>query len=179
MSSGEPAWIAARIRSIDAFFEAARAAPPAITSPEAFALNVQGAGRAAAPSAVARTVAQAALNEGVDPALALAVASNESGFDPLAVSRAGAQGVMQLMPQTAASLGVRDPFDAVENARGGAAYLRDLVAAFGDVRLAVAAYNAGPQAVRRFHGVPPYAETRAYVDRVVASYHAYRSAAAR
>lgn len=110
---------------------------------------------------------------GVDPDLVAAVAGTESGFDPGAVSRAGALGLMQLMPATAAALGVADPRDPMQNVRGGAAYLHDLLQRFsGDVALAVAAYNAGPAAVERFGGVPPFAETRAYVARVLAAYRA-------
>ena len=91
----------------------------------------------------------------------------ESRFDARAVSHAGAVGLMQLMPDTARELKV-DPADPAQNARGGAAYLRGLLEMFdNDVELALAAYNAGPGAVRRHGGVPPYAETRAYVDAVM------------
>jgi hypothetical protein len=110
----------------------------------------------------------AATRFGVRPQLLRAVAQAESNFNPRAVSRAGAQGIMQLMPETARSLGVRDPFNPLENVFAGAAYLRSLLDRFGgDEKLALAAYNAGPGAVRRYGGVPPYAETRAYVDRVL------------
>ncbi|GAC1306840.1 MAG: hypothetical protein NVS2B3_02590 [Vulcanimicrobiaceae bacterium] len=110
---------------------------------------------------------------GVDPALVAAVAETESGFDPAATSRTGAAGLMQLMPATARSLGVADPYDPVQNVRAGAVYLQQLLERFhASVPLAVAAYNAGPGAVERFAGVPPYAETRAYVARVMAAYRA-------
>ena len=112
----------------------------------------------------------AAARRNVDPALIEAVIENESGFDDRALSKAGAQGLMQLMPGTAAGLGVRDPYDARQNVDGGARYLRSLLDRFGSVRLALAAYNAGPHAVERFGGVPPYAQTREYVERVLSSY---------
>ena len=111
---------------------------------------------------------KAAARFGLRPELLRAVAQAESGFNPRAVSSAGAQGIMQLMPATAKALGVRDPFDPVENIFAGAAYLRSLLDRFGgNEALALAAYNAGPGAVRRFGGIPPYAETQAYVNRVL------------
>jgi soluble lytic murein transglycosylase-like protein len=120
-------------------------------------------------------VRQAATTQGLDPALAEAVANKESGLDPAATSSAGAQGLMQLMPATAAALGVRDPYDARENAAGGVRYLRELLARFnGNLRLAIAAYNAGPNAVLRYGGVPPYEETQRYVRDVLAAYRRLR-----
>ncbi len=121
-----------------------------------------------------RLVRQAARDGGVDPALVLAVTNVESGFDPGAVSPVGAVGLMQLMPATAQALGVKNPYDPVQNARGGATYLHELLARFGgDLPSALAAYNAGPGAVERYGGVPP-PETRAYVARVLDAYRAYR-----
>ena len=103
----------------------------------------------------------------LSPRLLEAIAYVESRFNTKAVSPKGAVGMMQLMPGTAADLGV-DPHDPGENARGGADYLRRMVTLFGNnVELAVAAYNAGPAAVVKYGGVPPYAETRAYVDAVM------------
>ncbi len=112
---------------------------------------------------------------GVDPALLEAIIASESGYDANATSRAGARGLMQLMPQTAASLGVTDAYDPAQNIRGGARYLRRLLDRFGTVELAVAAYNAGPSAVERYGGVPPYAETQNYVRAVMARYRKLRS----
>jgi soluble lytic murein transglycosylase-like protein len=106
----------------------------------------------------------------IDPALVRSIVEAESGFNPRATSPAGARGLMQLMPETAQSLGVVDAYDPTDNLRGGTRYLRGLLDRFGDVRLAVAAYNAGPAAVERFGGVPPFSETQAYVRRVLTRY---------
>ncbi len=113
-------------------------------------------------------VAAAARRHGLDPALVLAVVSVESGFRPAAVSPKGAQGLMQLMPKTAASLGVEDAFDPAQNLDGGARHLGQLLTLYGgDLTRALAAYNAGEGAVERHGGVPPYRETRAYVKKVL------------
>ena len=102
-----------------------------------------------------------------------AVIRVESGFDPRAVSSRGARGLMQLMPETAAILGVRDVFDPRENIHGGARHLRGLMERFRyDLPLALAAYNAGAQPVTAFRGIPPYPETREYVTRVLRFYGA-------
>jgi soluble lytic murein transglycosylase-like protein len=115
--------------------------------------------------------ADVARRHGLDPALVLAVASVESGFRPKAVSPKGAQGLMQLMPATATSLGVADAFDPETNLEGGSRYLAELIALYdGDLTKALAAYNAGPGAVKRHGGVPPYQETRAYVKKVMERY---------
>jgi len=112
----------------------------------------------------------AARKYNVDPKLVSAVAEVESGGDQDAASSAGAVGVMQLMPDTAAALGV-NPYDKKSNIEGGAKYLRQMLDAFdGDVRRAVAAYNAGPQAVKDYGGVPPYQETQNYVNKVLDIY---------
>jgi len=104
------------------------------------------------------------------PALLKAVAQVESGLNPQAVSRAGAQGLMQLMPATARSLGVQNAFDPAENIYGGAKYLRSLLDSYqGDIRLALAAYNAGPGAVAKYGDVPPFRETQAYLKKVLAA----------
>jgi hypothetical protein len=104
----------------------------------------------------------------IDVDLLASVVKAESGGNAHAVSRAGAQGLMQLMPQTAAQLGVNDSFQPEQNVRGGSAYLDALLTRYGDnLALALAAYNAGPAAVDKYHGIPPYAENRAYVARVI------------
>jgi soluble lytic murein transglycosylase len=111
--------------------------------------------------------------EKLPPALVKAVIAAESAFDPEAVSRKGAQGLMQLMPHTADALGVEDPLSPSENVRGGTRYLRQMLDRYGDMRRALAAYNAGPRAVDRHRGVPPYRETRDYVNRVLEYYRHY------
>jgi soluble lytic murein transglycosylase-like protein len=107
----------------------------------------------------------------LDPKLVRAVIQVESGYNASAVSNKGAVGLMQLMPQTARELGISDPYDPDENIHGGTAYLRQLLTQFEDrIELAVAAYNAGPNAVVKYGGVPPYDETVDYVQRVIALY---------
>jgi len=119
---------------------------------------------------LSRTIHAAAAKYAVDPKLISAVAEVESGGNQSAVSPAGAVGVMQLMPETAAGLG-GDPDDMKSNVEGGAKYLREMLDTFdGDVKKAVAAYNAGPNAVKAYGGVPPYAETQNYVNNVLDIY---------
>jgi len=126
----------------------------------------------------ARTIQDAAKATQLDAALIHAVISAESGYNPFARSRKGAAGLMQLMPETAKRYGVKNRLDPTQNISGGARYLRDLIRMFNnDLQLAVAAYNAGENAVDRHSGVPPYPETQQYVEKVrrlyAASHHPY------
>lgn len=111
---------------------------------------------------------------GLDANLLKAVIHTESNFDPQAVSPAGAQGLMQLMPGTARELGVANSFDPQQNVAGGAKYLKTLMGKYQDLPKALAAYNAGPGAVDRHDGIPPYAETTQYVQKVLRSYQSYQ-----
>jgi soluble lytic murein transglycosylase-like protein len=123
-------------------------------------------------------ITAAAKKYGIDPALLAGLVKQESGFNPNAGSPAGARGLTQLMPGTAAGLGVTNVLDPAQSLDGGAKYLRAQLDAFGgDVARALAAYNAGPGAVQRYGGVPPYAETQNYVRAVQANAAAYRGAA--
>jgi soluble lytic murein transglycosylase-like protein len=122
-------------------------------------------------------IATVAREQGIEPALLHAVITVESGYNARAKSRKGASGLMQLIPATAKRFGVTDVWNPLENIRGGARYLRELLATFkDDMRLALAAYNAGEGAVMRSgNRIPPYAETRAYVPRVLELYERYRA----
>lgn len=129
---------------------------------------------APAPGAFQALIEAAARRYDLDPALLNAVIQQESGFKPNVVSPAGAVGLMQLMPGTARSMGVTNPFDPAQNIDGGARYLRTQLDRFGSLPLALAAYNAGPGAVHKFGGIPPYAETQRYVRAVSALYERYK-----
>jgi len=137
------------------------------------------------PEAVARRAARyeerimrLAAEQGVGASLVNAVIAAESCFDPQAISRVGALGLMQLMPATAAWLGAEDPLDPNTNLRAGIRYLASLERRFGDTALALAAYNAGPTNVRRYGGIPPFGETRHYVKQVLAHQRRYAAATA-
>jgi Transglycosylase SLT domain len=127
--------------------------------------------RLTAPAPVFASIQRLAQQYSVDPHLVRAIITVESNFDPRAVSRVGAQGLMQLMPDTAARYRVEDPFDPHANLEGGIRYLRDLLRLFpSDLRHVLAAYNAGEGAVQQYGGIPPYPETQRYVERVLALY---------
>jgi soluble lytic murein transglycosylase-like protein len=123
----------------------------------------------------AAQIRAAAVANGVDPLLLASLTSTESSFRPTAVSSAGAQGLTQLMPGTARSLGVTDPFDPQQNLNGGASYLATQLRRFGRVDLALAAYNAGPGAVASAGAVPPY--TSGYVSRILGTWTHYQEQA--
>jgi soluble lytic murein transglycosylase-like protein len=133
-----------------------------------------------APAFLRERINDHALAQDLDPKLVEALIRVESAFNSRAVSNKGAMGLMQLMPGTALELGVEDAFDVEENLRGGTAYLRSLIDRFsGDLTLALAGYNAGPGAVEKYSGVPPYQETTEYVRRVLAAYGAPAARSAR
>src|SRR3954462_5535983 len=124
-----------------------------------------------------QSIVQAGEKHHIDPDFINSVVRAESGFRPRAISPKGAQGLMQLMPKTAAGLGVKDSFDSNENVEAGTRYLRQLLEQFNyDAVKALAAYNAGPERVTQYHGVPPYRETRAYVARIVRDYNKKKAA---
>lgn len=129
------------------------------------------AARVAIPSLYDEQIVEAARASAIDPKLVKSVMMIESAFNPGAVSRKGARGLMQLMPETAQRYGVRNSFDPAENIAGGARYLADLLGRFGgDLSRSLAAYNAGENAVLRYGGVPPYQETRLYVRKGLTAY---------
>jgi soluble lytic murein transglycosylase-like protein len=190
--------ISARVADIQSMLTALQTgtvqASPAPTAPAATATTAAPAtsfasqlAAASAPAATPVSVAgdttqydaliqASAARNGVDPALLKGLIRAESNFDPTAGSPAGAQGLTQLMPGTAAGLGVTDVHDPAQAIEGGAKYLRSQLDAFGgDETKALAAYNAGPGAVTRYGGVPPYAETQQYVQRVLGYAAGYRS----
>jgi soluble lytic murein transglycosylase len=117
-----------------------------------------------------RIVEEIASRHGVDPLLVKAIIKAESMYDARALSPKGAMGLMQLMPETARILGIQDPFDPHQNVEGGVRYLKYLIEKFGDLSLALAAYNAGPQIVEQIRSIPPYPETQSYVKKVLKHY---------
>jgi Transglycosylase SLT domain len=155
-------------------------APPAAPVQPAVASTAAGATPALAPATAAnldQVVREASSRHQLDPDFVNSVIKAESNFQSRAVSRKGAQGLMQLMPGTASQLGVADPFDPRANVEGGTTYLSHLLDLYNnDPIKALAAYNAGPNRVEQYHGLPPYMETRAYVARIVRDYNAKKRA---
>lgn len=143
---------------------------PASSAPTSASRGAIPPGGLGASTPFADLFSSAGARHGVDPKLLTLVAERESGFNPRAVSSAGAQGLMQLMPATARGLGVADPFDPAQAIDGAARLLRGHLDTFGSVDLALAAYNAGPGNVRRYGGVPPFAETQRYVQWIGSRY---------
>jgi len=116
---------------------------------------------------------------GLDKDFVKALVKQESGFNPKATSKCGAMGLMQLMPGTAQGIGVTNPYDAEQNIAGGTKYLRSMIDRFeGNEKLALAAYNAGPNAVKKYGGIPPYQETQNYVKNVMSMYQGYKNGGA-
>jgi soluble lytic murein transglycosylase-like protein len=154
-------------------------APKAVNSAPAAAKPTPGPAPALAKNPrINDVVAQAARQYDLDPLLVHAVIQVESAYNPYAISSAGAQGLMQLMPATARSLGVRNAFDVEENIRAGVRHLKELKDTYKDDRLALAAYNAGAGAVDKYRWIPPYRETQEYVYKVGRKYGDARRAAA-
>ncbi len=167
--------------SATAYQTAAPTSPTTQTALDAAATSTGGPAAAAtgAGGAYAPLIEQAAARNGVDPAVLYGLIEQESGFDPGATSSAGALGLTQLMPSTAASLGVTEPLNPAQSIEGGARYLGQMLRQFGgNTADALAAYNPGPGAVSQYGGVPPYPETQQYVSKVLANAAAYGSSAA-
>jgi soluble lytic murein transglycosylase-like protein len=156
------------IRALQSLTQSVEAAGSPATPP---AGQTQPSARASTANPYDGLIRRAAQRHELDPALLSAVIRQESGFDARARSSAGAMGLMQLMPDTARSLGVADPYDPAQNVEGGARMLRGLIDRYGGrLDLALAAFNAGSGAVDKYRGVPPFAETRSYVSSILDAY---------
>ncbi len=134
---------------------------------EARSMRLAGRLLATPDPLLAEAIERYARERNLEPRLVQAVVQVESGYNQRARSNKGAIGLMQLMPGTASDLAVEDPWDPEQNLRGGTSYLRQMLDRFGDLELALAAYNAGPEAVTKYGGIPPYEETRNYVRRIL------------
>jgi soluble lytic murein transglycosylase-like protein len=153
---------------------------PILASARSLETGASGPLEATASGELERAVTRAAQQHHLHPALLLAVMKAESSFNPIVVSKAGAVGLMQLVPETAMRHGVQNLYDTDENVAGGARHLRYLLDRFhGNTRLALAAYNAGERKVDRYKQIPPYKETRHYVQKVLSYYRDYRKEATR
>ncbi|HEX5900524.1 MAG TPA: lytic transglycosylase domain-containing protein [Solirubrobacteraceae bacterium] len=180
------ATIGTRLDQLQTMVSQLTAPPPAPAASFAGALASAQTSSSTAPAtgadastAFGAEIDAAAASNGIDPSLLKGLVSQESGFDPNARSGAGAVGLTQLMPGTAAALGVTNPLDPAQSLQGGAKYLRQQLDRFGgDEKLALAAYNAGPGAVAKYGGVPPYSETQNYVNSVLGKAASYRGAIA-
>jgi soluble lytic murein transglycosylase-like protein len=160
----------------DALSSATASTPASASTASTASLGTTGVSELPASVPYGAEITAAAKRHGLDPALLAGLVKQESGFNANARSGAGAQGLTQLMPATAAGLGVTNPLDPAQSLEGGAKYLAQQLKAFdGDVARALAAYNAGPGAVQRFGGVPPYAETQNYVRAVQSNAAAFRA----
>ncbi|MDK2896263.1 MAG: hypothetical protein PWP04_383 [Candidatus Atribacteria bacterium] len=152
--------VLSRIEEIEGRFSLSSPSP--VTSKPAGRIEVKRE-----DSSFEELISEYARQNKLDPDLVDRVVQAESGYDPQAVSPRGAMGLMQLMPGTCDFLGVNDPFDPRENLAGGTKYLRGLLDQFGDLRLALAAYNAGPSRVKEYGGVPPFSETESYLKKIL------------
>ena len=151
---------------IERFEQSQSLVPP--TAPPAGVQEITAVGHPPAENAFKILITHAASRHQIDPDFVASVVKAESGFNPLAISSKGAEGLMQLMPETAVNFGVENAFDPAANVEGGTRYLRQLLDQYGgDAVKALAAYNAGPQRVAQYGGIPPYRETRQFITRVV------------
>ena len=145
------------------------------SSDKVFSPSSVAASKSASKEELDSLISKYASQNSLDPDFVKAVVKQESGFNPSAKSHCGAMGLMQLMPATASSLGVHNPYDPEQNIAGGTKYLKGLMDRFeGNKELALAAYNAGPGAVKKYGGVPPYRETQNYVKNIISSYQNYK-----